>query len=196
MSDQEKNILLKDKLKNLDDKEIIDRIVHKGEGALFGELIRRYRPKVIDKSYSLLKDKVLANNFSNDIMSKAYEKLPEFKGASSFSTWLYSITYNYCIDYLRGKKKLHYPSWNSEHDIPEIVDMEEEDLTDLNYTRLMSIINAIHPEEKALLLMKYQDDMSLKQIAGALRISESALKMRLQRAKARVLLMYKKNFKN
>jgi RNA polymerase sigma-70 factor (ECF subfamily) len=196
VSDQEKNILLKDKLNNLDDKEIIDRIVHKGEGALFGELIRRYRPKVIDKSYSLLKDRALAYDFSNDIMSKAYEKLHEFKGTSSFSTWLYSITYNYCIDYLRGKKKLHYPSWNSEHDIPEIVDMEEEDLTDLNYTRLMSIINVIHPEEKALLLMKYQDDMSLKQIAGALRISESALKMRLQRAKARVLLMYKKNFKN
>lgn len=186
----------KNRLSDLSDVEIINRVVQDDDGKVYAELIRRYRAKVMDKSYSLLKDRVLAQEFAHDIMSKAYEKLREFKGTSSFSTWLYSITYNYCIDYLRSKKKLHYPSWNSEHDIPEIVDMEEEDLTDLNYTRLMSIIDGIHPEEKALLLMKYQDDLSLKQIAGALRISESALKMRLQRAKARVLLMYKKNYKN
>ncbi|NJN27591.1 MAG: RNA polymerase sigma factor [Cyclobacteriaceae bacterium] len=184
-----------DKLGMLSDQEIIDIILRDGGRDDYAELFRRYRPKVLDKSYSLLRDSHLAKDITNDILSRAYEKLPEFKGTSSFSTWLYSIAYNYCIDYLRSKKKLHYPSWNSEHDLPEIVHVEEEDLTELNYSRLMSIMESIHPEEKALLLMKYQDEMTLKQIAGALRISESAVKMRLQRAKARVLSLYKKNYK-
>lgn len=91
---------------------------------------------------------------------------------------------------------MHYPRWDSNQELPEIVDVQEEDLTDLNYNRLMILMEMIHPEEKAILLMKYQDDLPLRQIAAALRISESALKMRLQRAKARILFLYKKHFKN
>jgi RNA polymerase sigma-70 factor (ECF subfamily) len=52
----------------------------------------------------------------------------------------------------------------------------------------------IHPEEKALLLMKYQDNLSGKQIAQTLRISEDAVKMRLKRARTRVIYLYKQQF--
>ena len=52
----------------------------------------------------------------------------------------------------------------------------------------------IHPEEKALLLMKYQDDLSIKTISEALRITENATKMRLKRARSRVIYLYKNKF--
>ena len=106
-----------EQFKNLADEEIVKLIVHEGEPELFEVLYKRYFQKVVDKSYSFIKNKSMAEDFANDILSKAYEKLPGFKGNSLFSSWLYAITYNYSIDYLRVKKKLHYPNWNSENRI-------------------------------------------------------------------------------
>jgi RNA polymerase sigma factor (sigma-70 family) len=175
----------------LSDEEIVSDITEKGKSFLFEILYKRYYPKVLDKSYSLVKNGELAADLSRDILSKVYEKLNSFKGNSSFSSWLYSITYNHCIDYLREKKKLHYPDWNMQNDLPEIIDEVEEDNTSLNYDRLLKLLDLIHTEEKALLVMKYQDELSLKEIGEALRISESAAKMRIKRAKARLLYLYK-----
>lgn len=175
----------------LSDGEIIKRITENGKSHLFEILYNRYYCKILDKSYSLVKNGELAADLTRDILSKVYEKLSSFKGNSSFGSWIYSITYNHCIDYLREKKKLHYPDWNMQNDLPEIIDEVEEDNTLINYDRLLKLLDLIHTEEKALLIMKYQDDLSLKEIGEALRISESATKMRIKRAKARLLYLYK-----
>ncbi|MEL7585959.1 MAG: RNA polymerase sigma factor [Prolixibacteraceae bacterium] len=173
------------------DEELIRLIVRENKASLYGILYKRYYHKVIDKCHSFIKNRYQAEDFANDILSKAYEKLPGFKGNASFSSWLYAITYNYSIDYLRLKKKLHYPNWNTAHEIPDIIDESETDLQDLSYENLMKIMEMIHPEEKALLLMKYQDNLSGKHIATTLRISEDAVKMRLKRARTRVIYLYK-----
>jgi DNA-directed RNA polymerase specialized sigma24 family protein len=54
----------------------------------------------------------------------------------------------------------------------------------------------MHAEERAMLLMKYQDDMPVKQIAKSLRLTEGAVKMRIKRAKARLAYLYKKLYGN
>ncbi len=185
-----------DTLKSFSDEEIISKIFSDNETNYFEILYRRYYKKVLDKCYSILKNNKLAADLTEDIFSKTFEKLKTFKKISSFSSWLYSITYNHCIDYLRYKKKLHYPNWNREHEIPEIIDESEEYLNEINYDNLLVIMDLIHPEEKALLLMKYQDNLSLKQISQSLRISEDAAKMRLKRARTRILYLYKKRFLN
>jgi RNA polymerase sigma-70 factor (ECF subfamily) len=185
-----------DTLKSLSDEEIILKILSDNETNYFEILYNRYHKKVLDKCFSILKNHSLAVDLTEDIFSKTFEKLKTFKKISSFSSWLYSITYNHCIDYLRYKKKLHYPNWNREHEIPEIVDESEENLNEINYDNLLMIMDLIHPEEKALLLMKYQDSLSLKQISESLRISEDAAKMRLKRARTRVLYLYKKKYLN
>jgi RNA polymerase sigma-70 factor (ECF subfamily) len=177
---------------SLSDEELVQRIVSHNESALFSVLFKRYKGKVLDKCYSLLHNRESAEEFTEDILSKAYEKLPGFKGNSSFSSWLYSITYNHCIDFLREKKKLHYPEWNSRNEIPEILDEPEEDLSEMNYARLMKILDSMHIEERAMILMKYKDEMSVKDIATALRLTEGAVKMRIKRAKARLVFLYKK----
>ena len=123
---------------------------------------------------------------------KENEKLDGYKGVSSFSTWLYAITYNHCIEYLRLKKRLHYPDWNRKNERPDIVNEIEEDITNIKYDRMMNILDMIHPEEKTLLLMKYKDKAPLKLIQATLKISESAAKMLIKRAKARVSYLYKK----
>jgi len=184
----------KTKYKQKSDEEIVLLIINFGNKELFELLYHRYFKKVRDKCFSFLKDSNLSEEFANDILTKAYEKINGFKGNSLFSSWLYSITYNHCIDYLRVKKKLHYPEWNSNNEIPEIIDESETDLEEVNYENLLAIFELIHPEEKVLLLMKYQDNLPIKSIAKALRISDDAVKMRLKRAKSRVIYMYNQKF--
>ncbi len=179
---------------HLKDEELAHRIIHNSEDYLFEILYKRYHHKVFDKVYSFIKDRQKSEEFTNDILSKVYEKLTGYKGNSAISSWIYSISYNYCIDYLRFQKKLHYPDWNKNNEIPEIPDETEEDLSGVTYEKLLKILEMIHPEEKALILMKYQDEMSLKQIANTLRISEDAVKMRLKRARTRIVYLYKQHF--
>lgn len=180
----------------LSDEEIIKKILEEKKIHLFSILYDRYFTKVQDRCFSFLKDKTLAKEFANDILSKIYEKLPGFRGNSSFSSWLYPVTYNYLIDYLRKKKQLHYPNWNEQNEIPEIIDETDSDIEELSYEKLLAILELIHPEEKALLLMKYQDELSIKTIAQSLVISEDAVKMRLKRARSRVVFLYFSNKNN
>ena len=180
----------------LTDLQIIDLILKENKVNLFEILYQRYSKKVRDKCYSILKNRELAEEFTLDIFSKVYEKLSGYHRNASFSSWLYAVTYNYCIEYLRHKKNLHYPEWNRNNDLPDMIDeITEEDLSEIKYDRLKKILNLIHPEEKALLLMKYQDNIPIKLIQSTFRISESAAKMRIKRARARVIHLYNKLYK-
>lgn len=179
---------------NLSDEQLVNKIISDDLPNLYEVIFDRYKHRVLEKCYSLVRNRDLAEELTEDVLSKAYEKLRSFKGNSSFGSWLYSITYNHCIDYLRVKKKLHYPEWNRQNELPEIIDENEEDLTDMHFGKLNNVMDKLHTEEKALLLMKYQDDLSLKQISEALRLSEGAVKMRIKRSKARLLYLYKMEY--
>ena len=184
----------KDKYKIFSDEEVLSMILQTRDNNLFEVLRDRYHSKVLDKCMGMLKSRSLAQEFTDDIFAKAFDNFERLRNLASFSSWLYSISYNYCIDYLRLKKNLHYPEWDQVNEITEIIDETEEEIEDYEYDKLLVVLEQIHPEEKALLMMKYQDDLSIKDISNALRISESATKMRLKRAKARVLYQYKKSY--
>ncbi len=185
---------MNEQVSRLKDDEIIHKIRNENSSKYFEVLYNRYHSKVLDKCYSFVKNRDIAEKLTEDVFLKVFEKLPSFKQLSSFSSWLYSVTYNHCIDYLREKKKLHYPNWSRENEIPEIIDDTEEIIEEINYDNLMVILELIHPEEKALLLMKYMDNLSMKQIGDALRISEDAAKMRLKRARTRTLYLYTQKY--
>lgn len=178
----------------LADEEILQQIVSDNKPELFSVLYSRFQQKVFDKCYGLVKDRVLAQELSQEIFTKAFEKLDKFRGESSFSSWLYVITYNHSIEFLRRKRKMHYPEWNNSNEISEIVEENEKEFATVKYNRMLQIFDQIHPEEKTLLLMKYQDNLPLKTIQETLQISESAAKMRIKRAKARVLYLYKTKY--
>jgi RNA polymerase sigma factor (sigma-70 family) len=189
----------KDELKmtslvKLTDEELVACVVETNSSMAFRFIYDRYHKKVLDKCYGFVKSRDKAIELAEEIFTKTFVKLPTFKFNSSFSSWLYSITYNYCIDYLREKKKLHYPNWNRDHEIPEIIDANDEDIELYEYDKLVKILEIIHPEEKALILMKYWDNLSLKQISISLRISEDAAKMRLKRARTRIVYLYKTQY--
>jgi len=184
-----------DTIKDLTDKEVIEKIIQKGEKELLEIIYERYATKVFHKCISLIKNREIAKDLAHDIMIKIFLSLSKFKGKSAFSLWVHSITYNHCMDYLRKKKKLKYESYvekDYEHLTNDTTQKEEAILMELQLTQLEEVFVELHAEEKLILLMRYQDGMSIKQIGQTLNLGESAVKMRLKRSRDRLAKLLNK----
>lgn len=174
------------------DIELIARYLADQESAYFTMLYRRYAGKVFAKCYSMLGDEGLAQDATQDIFVKVVLNLAKFNEQSSFSTWIYSITYNYCIDLIRKKKKM--PLLFTE-DLGKMNKSEQSDLPDsvileMKQSRLEKVLDRIPVGDKAILMMKYLDEMSIRDMGAILGKSESAIKMQLMRAKQKVQMVH------
>lgn len=175
------------------DEEAIELYLATQNTNYFNILYDRYSAKVFGKCFSLLKSEARAQDAAQEIFVKVLLNLSKFSGKSKFSTWLYSITYNFCIDMIRKNKKnigVLVDDINALGD--EVVDeVDDADILETNVIRLKKVLNEIPAGDKAILLMKYQDEFSIKDICGILNKSESAIKMKIKRAKAKFVKTYK-----
>ncbi|MFK8102503.1 MAG: RNA polymerase sigma factor [Saprospiraceae bacterium] len=168
------------------DVEIIHQIVHHGQRELLEVLYDRYADKVFHKCLSLTKQPEVAKDLAHDIMIKIFMQLAKFKAKSSFSVWVHSITYNHCMDHFRIRKRLKFVNFEAQqHEDLAVSDLEKEIkvLEELQLNQLEVLFEKLKPENKLMLLMRYQDGLSIKQIAAALEINASAVKMRLKRSR-------------
>ncbi|MEM9918520.1 MAG: sigma-70 family RNA polymerase sigma factor [Bacteroidota bacterium] len=180
------------------DSELIRLHLDQQVPECFSLLYNRYIGKVYSKCISLLKDEVKAQDASQEIFVKIYLNLSKFNEKSKFSTWVYSITYNFCIDFIRRQKKAKTIfSDEMENASEDLVDeVDDRELLEMEVGRLKKVLDKIPPGDKAVLLMKYQDDLSIKDISGILNKTESAIKMKLKRAKHKAQQVYKDIFPN
>ncbi len=109
---------------------------------------------------------------------------------------MYAITFNSCVNYVNKNKKQKfyfsddYLVEESEEDTTN-EELNQYDLFEISYTQLQQILNTIPPTDKMILIMKYQEDLSIKEISEILNVKLSAVKMRLSRAKQKVLDLHK-----
>ena len=85
-------------INKLTDNEVIAEYLQSGDNRFFEVLYNRYSRKVYGKCLFLLKEPDLAEDAVQEIFMKLLIKLAKFSGKSKFSTWMYSVTYNYCIE--------------------------------------------------------------------------------------------------
>jgi len=169
------------------DIELLELLTTDKKNRAFRILFDRYHSFVLKKCKRLIKDTSDAEDLTQQVFLKLEKKYTSFEGKSSFKTWLYSITYRECLVFMRDAKKITFKNV----DLVELkeqydyIDLEKD--LDLEAQKNLDLLNHIDPLDKALLLMKYQDGMKLKLIAEALQLGESNVKMRLKRAKARLL---------
>jgi RNA polymerase sigma factor (sigma-70 family) len=171
----------------MEDIEIIHGYLDSQASRCFNLLYQRYSGKVFAKCITLLKDSELAEDATQEIFTKVFLNLSKFNEKSKFSTWLYSITYNFCIDFIRRKKKEKAVFTD---DAERIADVPDDDISDkvifeLNLKQLESVLDGMPAGDRAILLMKYQDGAQIKDIADQFNKTESAIKMQLKRAKER-----------
>ena len=179
----------------LTDQEILDRILG-GETELFGILYDRYANKVYRKCLSIVKDQSTAQDLVHDIMIKVFTSLPKFQGRSKFGSWVYAITYNKCIDFVRNRKKVGEVELDDDRE--GIEDDSEEmpyaDIVAMKADRLRELMWELQEVDRVVLLMKYQDELSVQEIEEALDIKSSAVKMRLKRARERLKALYRERY--
>lgn len=174
------------------DNELITRFLEDQNPEHFTQLYRRYGGKVFAKCISMLNDEALARDAVQDVFIKVFLNLSRFNEKSSFSTWLYSITYNFCIDLIRRKKKIPVlladdVSRIGDEPMPEIPDSV---LLEMKHERLERVLKDLPEGDRIILLMKYMDDMSIKDIAEFFQKTESAIKMQIMRAKHKAQAIY------
>lgn len=108
----------------LEDPVLVKR-AQKGDMVAYDSLIQRYQERVYSTIYHMTSNHEDANDLTQEAFIKAYKALPNFKGDSSFFTWVYRIAVNKTINFLKTRKnKIHLSlndlDFNAEHD-PEIV---------------------------------------------------------------------------
>jgi len=178
---------------HLSDEELVEQIVASNDPLLFEKLYDRYAKMVYNKCYGFAKSDDEAQDLTQDVFLQLFIKLRTFKGKSKFSTWLYSFTYNFCVNYINRNKQRKIQDQSvqveeTEYKLTE--DVPDESLYEMKADRLKKALEIISVEDKSLLLLKYQDGASIKDLVNLMDLGESAVKMRLKRAKERLLEIY------
>lgn len=174
------------------DEELVTKIVTNNDTMLFGILYDRFSERVYNKCLGFARDTDEAQDLTQDVFLKLFVKLASFKGNSKFSTWLYSFTYNHCVNYVNRNtaKKMEKQAVSSDEIKDEIDEVEDASLMLFKAEKLKKALDEMNPDDKMILLMKYQDNVSIKEIASLLDLGESAVKMRLKRAKEKLVTVY------
>jgi len=182
---------MKAKLKAPTDEQLVSQLIQ-GATAPMGELYQRYSQKVFHKCLSFVKNHDEAFDLSQDILLKAFDKIRSYGGNSSFSTWLYSITNNHCIEHLRKQKGRRTSDiFELLHIQEEVIDLEERLLHENMEEQIASTLHTITDDEREMLILKYQKKRSVKELQELFGLSASAVKMRLMRTRQKILLLHR-----
>lgn len=173
----------------LNDEDLIRLYLHTQQNNYFEVLYERYVSKVYKRCLSLTKDASRAEDYTHDIFIRVYGNLGKFKEQSAFSTWLYSISYNYCMDQIRSANRNATVSLDDEQE-HTFVESADQEILEAQLQQLASVMHTITPEETRMLQLKYEDGLDIRAIAQHFSLKDSAVKMRLKRTRDKIRRLY------
>jgi len=162
------------KYRELGDDELV-KLVKAGEVAPFDELVRRNEVKIHDLCYKMLRNYDDAKDLAQETFLKAYRKIKNFDGRSKFSTWLYRIAVNNCLNFLKRQKP-------GEPLYEEITSSGKEDPVERYRSKRLreKITNAVAklPEvQKAVFTLRTLQDLSYQEVSEILKKPVSTVKV-------------------
>lgn len=173
----------------LNDNEIISQVLS-GNHQAYAGLVNRYQNYVFTLTLRMIKSREDAEEVAQDVFIKAYKYLADFRGASKFSTWLYTIVHNTCITYLR-KKKPDIHSLDNEQVFEKADNIDSGARADLieqksRQAMVNRAIAMLGPDDAQVITLFYKAEQSLEETAKILGIEVNAAKVRLHRARTRL----------
>lgn len=170
---------------NLDEKRLITR-TQNGDSEAFNPLVVKYQHRIYTHILGRIKNRETAKDLTQDTFLKAFVGLPSFRGDSAFSSWLYRIAENICIDFLRRQKT--EPNIAPLHTINEhhITDIHPDPYNTLQRQEFQQILKAaiqhLPPTRKRVFLLRYVQELPIKEIAVVINRSEGTVKTHLHKA--------------
>ena len=176
----------------MDTQALIRRIVA-GDQAAYAELVRAHQARLLRLCTSLLGDATLAEDAAQEIFFKAYQALPSFRGQSAFSTWLYRIASNHCMDVLRKRRRERAESWEQLlEDSGEPLRASEVPANDpatvlATAELVQDALARLAPDHRLIVTLREVEGLSYNELANVLHCSLDAVKARLRRARLALL---------
>lgn len=160
-------------------------IAHAQEGdeTAFASLVEAYQMPVFNLCYRLLGDRPEAEDAAQETFLRAHRSIRKYDVKRRFINWLLAIASNHCIDRLRKRRfslvslETEQPMLSGESD-PEAVFVETE-----TTAKIHRLLARLSPKDRAAVVLFYWYELTLKEIGATLKMSESAVKTRLHRAR-------------
>jgi len=166
----------------LSDEEIVTQIIN-GDKYLYETLIRKYNVRLYRISLSIVNDESVVEDIMQTAYVNAYLNLAGFKNKSSFSTWLTKILINESLLYKKRKIRLdqifiekHETDHHSETPLKRLMNSELK-------TMLQKAIASLPEKYRLVFVMREVEEMSIDETMATLNLTESTVKVRLNRAK-------------
>lgn len=175
------------------DQHYINQVIE-GNINAFTVLVNHHKDLVFTLAYKMLKNKEEAEEVAQDVFVKVFNSIRQFKGESKFSTWLYKITYNSCLDRLKKERKVDkfvYIEELNEHQIKALENMLENiEEADRNQ-KIQECLQFLPSEEAFLLTLYYFDNQSINQIAEVIESNANNVKIKLHRSRKKLASIMK-----
>jgi RNA polymerase sigma factor (sigma-70 family) len=179
-----------------------------GDQKAYAELMQRYKDSIYFMALKMVNNKDDAMDLTVETFGRAFENIEKYKPDFAFSTWLFRIATNNCIDFIR-KKRLNVISLQSltEEDIDDKqlhilsdnLNPEETSIKKQEREKLKNIIDHLPQRYRTLIILKYYDEKSYEEIAQQLDLSLGTVKAQLFRARdlmSKVMNRKKKNLRS
>jgi RNA polymerase sigma-70 factor (ECF subfamily) len=173
------------------EQRIIQR-AKEGDRSAFAELVDLYKDRVYHISYRMLGNRQEAEDVAQETFIRVYNNLTSYNPQYKFSTWIYRIATNLSIDYIRRRKQtlsLDADISGSEgldwHDrfSDNSLGPEEEVLADEFQNEVQGAIMDLNPKYRAVMVLRYIEDLSLQEISETVKLPISTIKTRIHRGR-------------
>lgn len=170
------------------DRWLVDRAVH-GDLRAFEVLLRRHQDRVFRIALRMLGDRQDAEDVSQDVAVQLWRALASFSGSSMFSTWLYRLVVNRCLNHQRAQQR-------ARADTRPLVDTDQPATTIGPEQRAMgaarldaaaAALSSLPGDQRAVLVLFQIEGLSYREVAAVLGVTEPAVRSRLERARRNLL---------
>ena len=174
------------------DFRLVKQILESGNRSAYSQLMDEYFEKVYSRMLKMTSLPGDAEDLTMEAFNKAFSKLDQYTPDFAFSTWLYRIAKNNCIDYLRRNKKDSDNMVNQmeagvgivAHELANQLPSPEQLMINRQETALLrEIVESLHPKYKDIIKLHYFSELSCEEIAQQLDLPEGTVKVRLFRAR-------------
>lgn len=166
---------------NATDADIIDSVAA-GDADAFETLVRKYERRVLSTAYRYVGDSTAAEDVAQEVFIKVWRNAKRFKGKSSFSTWLYRIVVNQCLNYREKRKRAQTAPLNESIEAAGLSPDEEYEREKKNRLVRTAVDELPGRQRMALLLSKFEG-RSYAEIAEIMKVSLSSVESLIFRAK-------------